>query len=64
MSKKSSHAWHRAWRAGALALWAKGPSASSCRLTEQQMALLEYGLDADPAAAHGWAEDQRWMLAR
>ncbi|MEV4225117.1 helix-turn-helix domain-containing protein [Nonomuraea sp. NPDC049725] len=43
VSRKSAYTWHRAWQQGGLeALGSKGPSGSSCRLTEQQVALLEY----------------------
>ncbi|MFI6713290.1 winged helix-turn-helix domain-containing protein [Nonomuraea sp. NPDC050478] len=60
----SAHTWYRAWQHGGLqALRSKGPSGSSCLLTEQQMAFLEHALDSGPAA-QGWTEDQRWTLAR
>ncbi|MFI0425053.1 winged helix-turn-helix domain-containing protein [Spongiactinospora sp. 9N601] len=64
VSRKSAYAWHRAWQAGGVqALRSKGASGSSCRLNEQQLGRLEDALDAGPAAC-GWAEDQRWTLAR
>ncbi|WP_443678886.1 winged helix-turn-helix domain-containing protein [Nonomuraea sediminis] len=64
VSRKSAYAWHRAWESGGVeALRSKGPSGSSCRLDDQQVARLEEALDAGPAA-HGWIEDQRWTLAR
>jgi putative transposase len=59
----SANRWRRAWDVGGTeALRSKGP-ASRCRLSEGQLARLEAELDAGPAA-HGWAEDQRWSLAR
>ena len=56
--------WRRPWRAGGEeALASKGPGGSPCRLGEGQLAQLRAALEAGPAA-HGWAEDQRWTLAR
>jgi transposase len=64
VSTKSVYQWRRAWRAGgAEALASKGPGGSACRLGAGQLAELRAALDAGPAA-HGWAEDQRWTLAR
>jgi transposase len=64
VSTKSVYQWRRAWRAGGEeALASKGPGGSTCRLGEGQLAQLRAALEAGPAA-HGWAEDQRWTLAR
>lgn len=64
VSRKSAYAWHRAWRSGGIdALASHGPGGSPCRLDDQQITRLQVELDAGPAA-HGWAEDQRWTLAR
>lgn len=64
VSTKSVYQWRRAWRAGGEeALASKGPGGSACRLGEGQLAQLRAALEGGPAA-HGWAEDQRWTLAR
>jgi putative transposase len=64
VSTKSVYQWRRAWQAGgAQALVSKGPGGSACRLGERQLAELRAALEAGPAG-HGWAEDQRWTLAR
>jgi transposase len=64
VSTKSVYQWRRAWRAGGQeALASRGPGGSSCRLVEAQLEQLRAALEAGPAA-HGWAEDQRWTLAR
>ena len=64
VSTKSVYQWRRVWRAGGQeALASKGPGGSACRLDEAQIAELRAALEAGPAA-HGWAEDQRWTLAR
>lgn len=64
VSTKSVYQWRRAWRArGPEALASKGPGGSSCRLGEAQLGQLRAALEAGPAA-NGWAEDQRWTLAR
>ena len=64
VSTKSVYQWRRAWRAGGQeALASKGPGGSPCRLDEAQLGQLRAALEAGPAA-HGWAEDQRWTLAR
>jgi putative transposase len=64
VSTKSVYQWRRAWRAdGQEALASKGPGGSACRLDEAQLAELRAALEAGPAA-HGWAQDQRWTLAR
>lgn len=64
VSTKSVYQWRRAWRAGGQeALASKGPGGSLCRLDEGQLAELRAALEAGPAA-YGWAQDQRWTLAR
>jgi transposase len=64
VSTKSVYQWRRDWRAGGQeALTSKGPGGSACRLDEGQLAELRTALEAGPAA-HGWAQDQRWTLAR
>lgn len=64
VSAKSAYQWRRRWRAGGeTALTSKGPGGAGCRLSEAQLARLRAALDKGPAA-HGWAEDQRWTLAR
>ena len=64
VSTKSVYQWRRAWRAGGeRALASKGAGGSPCRLDEAQLVRLCAALEAGPGA-HGWAEDQRWTLAR
>ena len=64
VSAKSVYQWRRAWRAGGQdALASKGAGGSQCRLDEAQLGQLRAALEAGPAA-HGWADDQRWTLAR
>lgn len=64
VTRKSVNEWKRAWRCGgAAALASKGPGGATCRLDEVQLKMLGAALDEGPAA-HGWAEDQRWTLAR
>ena len=64
VSTKSAYQWRRRWRAGGdAALAAKGAGGAACRLSGRQLARLRAALDAGPAA-YGWAEDQRWTLAR
>jgi transposase len=64
VSTKSAYAWRRAWAAeGENALVSKGAPGPQRRLSEPQVARLIEALRAGPAAA-GWAEDQRWTLAR
>jgi putative transposase len=64
VSTKSVYQWRRAWRAGGdAALASKGPGGDPCRLDDGQLAELRAALKAGPAAC-GWAEDQRWTLAR
>jgi transposase len=64
ISTKSSRAWRRAWAAGGVeALASKGRPGPDTKLNQRQVARLEQALQEGPAAA-GWAEDQRWTLAR
>jgi len=64
VSTKSVYQWRRAWRAGGEeALTSKGPGGNACKLDDGQLAQLRAALDAGPGV-HGWAEDQRWTLAR
>jgi transposase len=64
VTRKSVNAWRRAWKAGGTAaLASRGPGGAACRLDETQLKVLETELDVGPAV-HGWAEDQRWTLAR
>lgn len=63
VTRASSCAWHRAWQQGGKqALASKGPGGSQCRLTDEQILILQAELGRGPAA-HGW-DDQRWTLAR
>jgi transposase len=64
VSTKSVYEWRRAWRAsGEAALASKGAGGNPCKLDEERVAQLRAALDAGPAA-YGWAQDQRWTLAR
>ena len=64
VSTKSVYQWRRAWRPGGQeALASKGPGGSACRLDDAQLAELRAALEAGPGA-YGWAQDQRWTLAR
>ena len=64
VSTKSVYQWRRAWRAGGeAALASKGAGGSPCKLDEEQVAQLRAALEAGPGA-YGWAQDQRWTLAR
>ncbi len=64
VSTKSVYQWRRAWQAGGeAALASKGAGGSPCKLDEAQLAQLRAALEAGPAA-YGWAQDQRWTLAR
>jgi putative transposase len=64
VSTKSVYQWRRAWRAGGQeGLTSKGPGGSPCRLDEAQLEQLRAAIEAGPAV-HGWAQDQRWTLAR
>ncbi|MFE0091243.1 winged helix-turn-helix domain-containing protein [Streptomyces sp. NPDC058992] len=62
ISVRSVERWRRAWRdAGEAGVLSKG-SPGRPRLSEAQIARLEWELERGPLA-HGWA-DQRWTLAR
>jgi transposase len=64
VSRKSAYAWYARWRDGGVeALVSKGSQGPRCRLDASQLARLEDELERGPAV-HGWAEDQRWTLAR
>jgi transposase len=64
VSTKSAYQWRRCWRAGGeAALVSKGPGGAACRLNNEQLARLRAALEGGPGA-WGWAEDQRWTLAR
>jgi transposase len=64
VSAKSGYQWRRRWRAGGhAALASNGPGGEECKLSEAKLARLRAELERGPAA-HGWAEDQRWTLAR
>lgn len=64
VSRKSAYAWHARWRTGGVqALRSKGPSGRRSRMRPQWRAWLATELDKGPAA-HGWAEEQGWTLAR
>ena len=64
VSTKPACQWRRRWRAGGDAALAwKGSGGAGCRLSEAQLGRLRAELECGPAA-HGWAEDQRWTLAR
>lgn len=62
VTRMSAWRWHHAYRTGGRqALQTKG-AASHCRLTDEELGLVQQLLDLGPAA-HGFA-DQRWTLAR
>jgi transposase len=64
VSAKSAYQWRRRWRVGGeAALPSRGAGGAACRLDERQLTRLRAALDLGPAA-YGWAEDQRWTLAR
>jgi len=64
VTTKSVYQWRRVWRAGGrAALASKGSGGSSCRLSATQLDNLRAALEAGPAV-YGWAENQRWTLAR
>ena len=64
VSINSVYVWRRRWTAGGReALVSKGSSGSDCRLDEGRLDRLAVALEQGPAA-HGYAEDQRWTLAR
>jgi transposase len=64
VSAKSAYQWRRRWLAGGqAALASRGPGGDGCRLSPAQLGKLQAALEGGPAA-WGWAEDQRWTLAR
>jgi putative transposase len=64
VSPQAVRGWRRAWAAGGtVALASKGPAGAVCRLDDVRLQRLASELNRGPAA-HGWAEDQRWTLAR
>jgi transposase len=64
VSTKSVYQWRRAWQSGGeAALASKGAGGSPCKLDETRVTQLRAALEAGPAA-YGWAQDQRWTLAR
>jgi transposase len=64
VSTNSVYVWRRRWKAGGrAALVSKGSSGSGCRLDQRRLDRLAAALEQGPAA-HGYAEDQRWTLAR
>jgi len=64
VTRMSVNRWQRAWQAGGTAaLASKGASGARCKLTDEQVQLLQDALELGPAL-HGWTEDQRWRLAR
>ena len=64
VSCNSAYVWRRRWRAGGeAALASGGPGGAVCRLSGAQLERLRAALEAGPAV-WGWAEDQRWTLAR
>ena len=64
VSTTSAYTWRRAWTAGGeQAVASKGTPGPDSRLSQTQVQRLSVVLQDGPAAA-GWAEDQRWTLAR
>lgn len=64
VSHNAVYVWRRRWRCeGEAGLASQGPSGNECRLSPLQMDRLAAALREGPAA-HGYAEDQRWTLAR
>ncbi|MCX5206014.1 winged helix-turn-helix domain-containing protein [Streptomyces sp. NBC_00237] len=64
VTRMSVQRWRRSLAAaGRPALASKGAGGARCKLTDEQLRRLEGELEAGPAA-HGWAEDQCWTLAR
>jgi transposase len=62
VSERSVERWRRQWREEGLAGLASKGSPGRPRLSDVQIAKLEWELERGPLA-HGWA-DQRWTLAR
>ncbi|WP_156960670.1 winged helix-turn-helix domain-containing protein [Amycolatopsis taiwanensis] len=64
VSQNAVYVWRRRWLAeGEAGLASKGPSGTGCRLSDAQLDRLAVMMEEGPAA-HGYAEDQRWTLAR
>lgn len=64
VTRMSVNRWRRAWQTGGTAaLASKGAGGAKCKLTDDQVILLDEALELGPAA-HGWTQDQRWTLAR
>ncbi|MFH9424966.1 IS630 family transposase [Streptomyces sp. NPDC017529] len=64
VSRRSSYAWQACWREGGVeALRSTGPSGRPSRMKPAWRTWLASALGQGPAR-HGWAEDQRWTLAR
>ncbi|MFE6164151.1 winged helix-turn-helix domain-containing protein [Streptomyces sp. NPDC056486] len=64
VTRMSVNRWRRALAAGGRrALVSKGAAGARCKLSSEQLHQLRSELIAGPAA-HGWDEDQCWMLAR
>jgi transposase len=64
VTRMSANRWFRAWQVGGIqALVSKGAGGEKCRLDERRLERLKAELEEGPAV-HGWAEDQRWTLAR
>jgi transposase len=64
VSWKSAYAWCACGcEGGSGALRSKGPSGCPSRMRPEWCQGLDAALEEGPAA-HGWAEDQRWTLAR
>lgn len=63
VSRKAVYIWRRRWLSDKEAgLVSKGPSGTTCRLSQLQLETLTAALRESPAA-HGFVEDQRWTLA-
>jgi len=64
VTKMSANRWRHALTDGGTdALASQGAAGMRCLLTEAQQEKLAQALEQGPAA-HGYAEDQRWTLAR
>jgi transposase len=63
VSRNAVYIWRRRWLSDKEAgLVSKGPSGTTCRLSQLQLETLAAALRESPAA-HGFGEDQRWTLA-
>ena len=64
VSTKSAYQWRRAWASGgAEALASKGAPGPQPRLSDEQLGRLKQRLD-EGLRQPGYADDQRWTLAR